>query len=594
MWEGPTSSDEPQLQLDEMLSRLLDRAHHEVEGPDKMRALLRANQAIIGDLSLDTVLQRIVEAACQLVEAPYAALGVISPDRGGLERFIHTGVDSETAARIGPLPEGKGLLGALIDDPRPIRLRDLGADPRSVGFPAWHPPMKGFLGVPIRVRDEVYGNLYLASLNEGDFTAEDEELVLALAATAGAAIENARLYEESRHWQEWLEASTDMTRQVLLAPGDEALRMISRRVADLADADLVAVLLPGEDEQMQTSVAVGPDAHRLLGLRYPLAGTVSEVVLRTGQPQVFTNVQDPELPPDSRVIVAEVARLGPAMMLPLAGAEGVRGVLVAGRRPGRVPFDGPDVAMATNFAHQASVALELAEGRREAQRMLLLEDRARIARDLHDHVIQQLFAAGMTLQGAMMMPGENAVRVVNGVVDQLDDAIRQIRTSIFELRPPVMSGKGMRARVLQVVGDVRTTLQFAPRVQFAGPVDMVSDSGLIDDVCAVVRESLTNVARHAGAHAARVLVSAQRESLEVVVLDDGSGVGATDRRSGLANLEQRARRRTGQVEIGPPEEGSGTRVRWTVPLSPGEGTAGRMGHVQVETPGPGAGQLEEE
>jgi GAF domain-containing protein len=187
-------TDVPHLELDQLLTQLIERAHDVKGAQNRLRGLLRANRSVIGDLALNTVLRRIVEAACELVDAPYGAVGVIRPDGTGLEAFIHVGMEPSAVEEIGHLPEGKGLLGALIDDPRPIRLRDIRDDVRSVGFPEHHPPMRGFLGVPIRVRDEVFGNLYLASLAQGDFSVEDEELVAALAATAGVAIENARLY----------------------------------------------------------------------------------------------------------------------------------------------------------------------------------------------------------------------------------------------------------------------------------------------------------------------------------------------------------------------------------------------------------------
>ncbi len=238
----------------------------------RLHGLLRANRAVIGDLALGTVLRRIVEAACELVHAPYGALGIIASNGVGLEEFIHVGMDPAVLEAVGHLPEGKGLLGALIDDPRPIRLRDIRDDIRSVGFPKGHPPMRGFLGVPIRVRDEIFGNLYLASLTEGEFSAEDEELVAALAATAGVAIENARLYEESRRRQEWLEASAEVTRTLLTSPGDDALRGIAASVAELASADLVTVGLPiAQTQELVVPVAVGRDAEQLEGSRYPMS-----------------------------------------------------------------------------------------------------------------------------------------------------------------------------------------------------------------------------------------------------------------------------------------------------------------------------------
>ena len=255
--------------------------------------------------------------------------------------------------------------------------------------------MTGFLGVPIRIRNEVFGNLYLASLTQGDFSAEDEELVSALAATAGVAIENARLFEESKHRQDWLEASTEVTRQLLTAQSDDALRLVAQRVADLAVADIVTVVLPtGSGNELRVAVAVGAEAEKFTGFTYPIENTFTEEVLQTGVPAVIEDATDTSAHGERTVMLSQVLPVGPVMVLPLAGAGGVRGVLVVGRSRGRRAFTAADVDMATNFASHASVALELADGRRDAQRMELFEDRARIARDLHDHVIQQLFASG--------------------------------------------------------------------------------------------------------------------------------------------------------------------------------------------------------
>jgi len=286
-------ADGPRLELDQLLSQLVDRAQDVMAAQNRLRGLLCANRAVIGDLALSTVLRRIVEAACELVNAPYGALGVIRPDGEGLEEFIHVGMDQEIVDAVGHLPEGKGLLGALIEDPRPIRLRDIRDDIRSVGFPDSHPPMRGFLGVPIRVRDEIFGNLYLASLTEGDFSAEDVELVTSLAATAGVAIANARLYEEAKRRQVWLEASTDVMGQLLTIQSDDALRLVAQSVADLADADIVTVVLPtGGKDELQVAVAVGPEADKSTDLTYPIGNTVSELVFESGNPVVVGDASE--------------------------------------------------------------------------------------------------------------------------------------------------------------------------------------------------------------------------------------------------------------------------------------------------------------
>ncbi len=525
----------------------------------RLRGLFDATRSIIGDLDLTTVLRRIIESACTLVDARYGALGVIAPSGTGLEAFIHVGLDDETVALIGHLPEGKGLLGALIEAPHPIRLTAIGEDPRSVGFPAHHPPMAGFLGVPIAVRDEIFGNLYLAEPVSGTFSAEDEELVTALAATAGVAIENARLFADAQQRQRWLHASTEMTRDVLVEAPDDSLRVLAQRLLELAEADVVSVVVPSaEAGRLDVVVAVGVGAEPFTSSTYDAEGSLTERVIATGEPLLADVSDRPE---------ASGPDLGPVMVLPLADTERPRGTLVVGRHPGARPFTDAQVEAAATFAGHAAVALELAEARRNQQRIALMEDRARIARDLHDHVIQQLFAAGMTVQA--VTPGltdEAAVDTLETVVDHIDEAIKQIRTSIFQLRPHSVTGGSLRTAVLEVVSEVTPALGLDPWVHFVGPVDAVSDDELAQDVTAVVREALTNAAKHAHARRVEVRVHAGASELEVVVDDDGVGIGAVERRSGLDNLRARAERRSGVCLSAPGTDDIGTRLTWTVPL----------------------------
>jgi GAF domain-containing protein len=285
--DGAPPLDGPRLGLDQLLAQLVDRAQEVMAAQNRLRGLLRANRVIVGDLALPAVLRRIVAAACELVDARYGALSVLSPV-GGLDEFVTVGIDEETAARIGHLPEGKGLLGALIDDPRPIRLSRIESDPRSVGFPEHHPPMSSFLGVPVRVRAEVFGNLYLTRDDDQEFTEDDEELVASLAATAGVAIENARLFEEARRRQDWLAASAEITQQLLSNQGEEPLRVIARRVQQVADADAVNVVLPTQDgRRLMVEVATGVGADQLTAMSYPVDNTISKLVLDSGRPELM-------------------------------------------------------------------------------------------------------------------------------------------------------------------------------------------------------------------------------------------------------------------------------------------------------------------
>jgi len=555
-----TFPDLPRLELDQLLTQLVERAHEVMAAQGRLRGLLRASQMVTRDLDLPAVLRRIVEAARELVGARYAALGVISP-AGGLAEFVHTGMPADTAARIGHLPEGKGLLGALIQDPRPIRLRRIGSDPRSVGFPPGHPPMNSFLGVPIRIRDEVFGNLYLSESTKGEFSAEDEELTLALAATAAVAIENARLYESATSRGEWLQAVAAITRGVLSTEPDagESLELIARTSLRIARADLVTVVLPGGPEELVIEVAVGTGADGLAGTRVPITGTLSGQVFSTGTP-LRQSIQEAGPGPRADLDV------GPVLAVPLHGSRGMHGVLWAARRQDRSAFGPEEVEMAAGFANQAALAIELAEARAEQQRAVMLDERERIAADLHDHVIQRLFAAGLSLQRtAGSLGGGEATERILATVDDLDATIRQIRTSIFQLQQlPQTRAPGLRARLLDVATDLTPVLGFEPAVRFSGVIDAVADD-LGEDVLAVVRESLSNVARHARAAAAEVDVAATADRLTVDVRDDGVGFGPTDRRSGLDNLRRRADRRGGSFDVRS-RRPAGTRLSWSIPL----------------------------
>lgn len=569
----PTFPDGPKLELDDLLRQLITRAEDVVSSQGRLRGLLRANQSIVGNLALPVLLRRTVQAACELAKARYGALGVIDPAGGGLEQFVHVGVDDDTVTRIGHLPSGRGLLGALIDDPRPIRLTAMTDDLRSVGFPAGHPPMTSFLGVPVRVRDEVFGALYLSECENGAFSAEDEELVSALAATAGVAIENARLYEESRRRQKWLQASTEVTQQLLATEGEEPLLLIARQARQIADADVVTVVLPTADgRHLVVEVAAGEGADELAALTSPIEKSLAGLAFHTGKPVLVGDVDED---PRYTVHLSQVVRVGPVMVLPLGAGQRVRGALVIGRLRGRRRFGDADLDMATTFAHHAAIALELADARADQQRLVLLEDRDRIARDLHDHVIQRLFAAGLSVQSvATGLGADPRADRLRRVVSDIDETIRQTRTSIFQLRGPLGPETGnARVRLLAVAGEVSSLLGFDPQVRFAGPIDAVVPEPIVDDLAAVLREALTNVARHARASRVDVDVTATTTRLTLEVADDGVGISDTQRRSGLANLRERAEQHGGALELaaGPPNQAGhtdkGTHLRWTIPLS---------------------------
>jgi len=555
----------PHLRLDDLLAELQARLQTVVDTRDRSHALLEAVVAIGGHLELEVVLRQIVEAAVELVSARYGALGVVG-EGGRLGEFVPVGLEESQIAAIDHWPEGRGLLGKLITDPRPLRLADIAAHPESSGFPDGHPPMRSFLGVPVRIRDEIYGNLYLTEKQDGaDFDEEDEALAQALAAAAGVAIENARLYAEARRQQQWLRANAEVTQRLLSdAKPAEVLELVTQQALEISGADLVVLALPaGNRERLVIEHASGQGAADAIGLALPTKGSASGIVMATGKPLTVADFSN-----DPRV--AEVARehmpLGPAVLVPLGPAGEVRGVLTAGRHQGALPLAPPAVEMVITFAAQAGIGLELAEHRKDSQRLALFEDRDRIARDLHDLVIQRLFATGMSLQGAAaLMGGAEAVHRVEQAVDALDETIRDIRSAIFALQSRGQSERpGVRVKILAVVDEMTNALGFAPTLRMAGPIDTQVPDHLASPLLAALREALANVAKHAQASRADVAVEAGT-GLVLTVRDNGAGLTTTGRRSGLANLADRAAELGGTLRTVTGKDG-GTELAWRVPL----------------------------
>jgi signal transduction histidine kinase len=554
----------PHLRLDDLLAEVQARLATAVEARDRVRALLDAVVAVGSDLDLEIVLRRIVEAAVTLVDARYGALGVIG-EGGRLVEFVPVGIDEEQITKIHHWPEGRGLLGELITNPRPLRLPDMSAHPRSFGFPAGHPPMKTFLGAPVRIRDEVFGNLYLTEKADGaEFDDEDEAVLTALGAAAGVAIGNARLYEEARRQQQWLRASAEVTHRLLSgADASDVLALVTGQALELSGADLVVLALPaGGGTQLVIEHAVGEGSEEAVGLVLPVTASASGIVLNSGTP---LSVDD--FSADERVAPAarEGLRLGPAVVFPLGAPGNVRGILTAGRRPGSMPIAPAAVEMLISFAAQAGIGLELAAHRRDAERLAVYEDRDRIARDLHDLVIQRLYATGMSLEGVSARLGDSDNgRRVSGAVDALDETIKEIRSAIFSLHSRGGGDDtGLRAQIVDVVDQATGALGFAPALRISGLLDDLTDE-VGKHLLSVLREALSNAARHASASRVNVTVEAGVE-LALMVRDNGTGIKKTGHRSGLANLAERAKMLGGALHIGP-AEGGGTTLEWRVPL----------------------------
>jgi GAF domain-containing protein len=556
--ERLTFPDLPRMELDQLLAQLVERAREVMGTQGRLRGLLRASQMVTGDLALPTLLRRIVEAGRELLGARYAALGVIGPD-GQLAEFIHVGMDDETVARVGRLPEGKGLLGAVVEDPRPIRLAAIADDPRSSGFPDEHPPMGSFLGVPIRVRGVVFGNLYLTECRHGEFSAEDEQLALALAATAGQAIDNARLYEKARKQQDWLGASGAIMRELLASRSGRPLELIAAHTLELADADLVTVLRPAGD-RLRIEVAVGEGADVLEGSLIDVDGTMSGQVFTSGAPVVASWIDRQsrlEGPAPLRIDLDAV------LVVPLTGAGEVSGVLTAARKIGRPGFTGDDLEMAAAFAGQASVAIELADARAEQQRNELYDERDRIAAELHSDVVQRLYAIGLSLQTtAGAARSEVVARRVRTAIADLDAVITQVRETVFRLEDVLpRPTASVHDRVLEVLSEVGEELRLTASTEFSGKLDTIEPEELADELITALREGLRLIARHTGAGSVRVAVRSGAERLSVVLAHDGSGMLDRTPEAELARLVEPARRRGGVSEV---HEGD---LSWWVPLS---------------------------
>ena len=534
------------------------------EASDGRRDLLEAVLAIGTGLDLQTVLNRIIAAAVQLVDARYGALGVIDDVRM-LSQFLTVGIDESTAAEIGPLPRGGGILGLLIDDPQPLRLHDLGEHPAAFGFPPHHPPMRSFLGVPIRVRDEVFGNLYLTEKVGGaDFDDEDEGVVLALAAAAGVAIENARLYDDVRHRERWLQASAEVTTALLSGTEpDEVLQLVAARARDLAEADFAAIVLPLGDS-LVIEVADGDSAAHVIGKRIDPQASLIGDAFRGGSTVAIDDIhKSPHWPTNSEAL----DDFGPLIIVPLVAAGSRHGVLWVGNLVGGRRFRDAHQTMLEAFADQAALGLELARQRRETDQLSLFRDRDRIARDLHDTVIQRLFATGMQLESSMRyMTTPEASERVQGAVNELDKTIKEIRSTIYALQRSDRSpSNSLRARIVELIEELAPALGFTPTLRLEGLVDTLISKDVGQNLLPVLREALSNTARHAKASRADVSVVVDELWATLTVSDDGVGLAAEGRRSGLANLDARAGGLGGSFVAHSPPEG-GTELVWRVPV----------------------------
>lgn len=551
-----------QLRLRELLLEVQDRIEQIVEGRDRLDGLIDAILAITSGLKLDATLRAIVHTAAELVDARYGALGVRGYDHRLVE-FVYEGIDEETRHLIGSLPEGRGVLGALIEEPKPIRLDDISRHPASVGFPLHHPPMRTFLGVPVRIRDEVFGNLYLTEKADGQpFSDDDEVLVQALAAAAGIAVDNARLFEESRTREAWIEATRDIGTQ-MLAGADPAMvfRLIAEEALTLMAGAATLVAVPLDDEAPACEVddlviveVAGEISPAVKQMTVAVSGTSIGGVFHDRTPRRFDRL---DLAVDGPV------EPGPALVLPLRAADTVAGVLVALRSADEQPFSDKQLDMMAAFADQAALAWRLATAQRQMREVEILTDRDRIARDLHDHVIQRLFAVGLTLQGAAPRARVPAVREsIYSSIDDLQEIIQEIRSAIFDLHAGPSRATGLRHRLDKVI-DQLAIPALHTTVQYTGPLSVV-DTVLANHAEAVLREAVSNAVRHANATSLAINVSVE-DDVRVEVVDDGVGISGDITESGLCNLRQRADDAGGEFTVENMPTG-GTLLRWSAPL----------------------------
>jgi two-component system, NarL family, sensor histidine kinase DevS len=538
---------------------------------DRLRVLVDAGIALSSELSLDTLLQRLVETAAELTGARYAALGVIDKSGQALERFLTTGIDPETHAAIGELPRGRGVLGVLIREARPLRLHDLADDPRSVGFPRNHPPMSTFLGVPILLRGVAYGNLYLTE-KEGsaDFTEEDEELTQMLATQAAVAIENARLYESSTRWLRQLESLNEignaLASEIELEP---LLGLVARRLRELVDARLVLIAIP-QGDALDVAAAEGEGSYGVVGMQLEFGGSKAGRVLERRHSERVDSVLE-----DTEIDQQAARRLGvhSALFVPLVARGRAIGVMIAHDRSGPSPsFTDDDLRLAETFAERAAVAVDLSErvGRDALRRVVEAQEleRKRLARELHDETGQALTSILLGLKPLEQSAASDADRAaLSSLRELVVSTLQDVRRLAVELRPSALDDFGLATAVERLAETFRE--------QTGVQVDLearLGDGRLPSEVetalYRIVQEALTNVVKHAGATRVSILLTHRDTSVAAVIEDDGGGFDPTavgDDVLGLAGMRERVGLVGGRLRI-EAVEGTGTTIVAEVPV----------------------------
>jgi len=538
---------------------------------ERLRALVDAGIALSSELSLDAVLRKVVETAASLTGAKYAALGVIDPSGTRLERFLTTGIDAETHAAIGDLPTGRGILGVLIRDATPLRLRDISEDPRSVGFPPGHPPMHTFLGVPIALRGIAYGNLYLTEKDGGgDFTDEDEETALVLAAQAAVAIENARLYESATRWSAQLESLNEVA--VALVSEFELvplLQIVAERLRVLLDASSVSIALP-QGEGLRIEAAAGLGADQLLGLTIPPRSKTMRVLGRRHSERVDSVIDDPEIDQET----VRRMRMRSGLYVPLVLRGEAIGVITAQDKNGPDPrFTAEDVRVAELFAQRAAAAVDISQrvARDALHRVVSAQEleRRRLARELHDETGQALTSILLGLRTVEDARGQDEQRAaVAEVRDLVRSTLQDVRQLAVELRPKALDDFGLVAAL------ERLTQNFAEQTEIKVAFESTLPPGRLPPevetaLYRIVQESLTNVVKHARASHVSIVLGRKGASVTAIIEDDGVGFDPARAREdglGLIGMRERVALVGGRLTV-ESRPGAGTTFVAEVPVS---------------------------
>jgi two-component system, NarL family, sensor histidine kinase DevS len=538
---------------------------------DRLRALVETGIAINSELSLDGVLERIVEAAARVTGAQYAALGVIDPSGSGLERFVTYGMPRDVETQIGDPPHGRGILGVLIDDARPLRLHDLSEDPRSVGFPPGHPPMHTFLGVPIVLRGVAYGNLYLTEKAGGDFTDEDEELVTLLAAQAAVAVENARLYESATAWSQQLESLNEVGAALVgELELDPLLDLVARRLRQLIGARLVAIALPAAGDSLRIAAADGEGADDLAAIDLLTRDSKTGRVLERGRSErVDSLLEDPEVNQDL------ARRLGAStgLYVPLRARDRPIGVLVAHDKIGREKrFASSDLRLAEQFALRASIAVDLSRRvARDALRRVVAGqevERRRLARELHDETGQALTSILLGLRS--VDEANDAEAVAKAVMDLRElvvATLQDVRRLAVQLRPKALDDFGLVPAVERLVQTFSESSGIHVDLE-ARIGDTRLPSEVETTIYRIVQEALTNVVKHAESRRVSILLVRRDNVVTAMIEDDGTGFdpeAVSTERLGLEGMRERVELHDGRLTI-ETSPGSGTTLRVEVPL----------------------------